>query len=164
MECGCEALFAENREYVLLAPCGIGPFGLTKSVWVSFWVQLLNQPTKRVPPPATKTPAHTHTHTIPVVFFGVGLTMSTSALNLKSWAFMHPESAWSNSLCVNGEMTHPTASAVSQNLNIMFSTAESASDRTRDGETRSSSREVRIRVPFFSVGYFSRGTLPTKKG
>ena len=30
------------------------------------------------------------------------------------------------------------------------------------GLTRSSSREVRIRVPVFSV-YFSRGTLPTKK-
>ena len=30
--------------------------------------------------------------------------------------------------------------------------------------TRSSSREVRIRVPFFSVVYFSRGTLPPKKG
>ena len=29
--------------------------------------------------------------------------------------------------------------------------------------TRSSSREVRIRVPFFSVVYFSRGPLPTKK-
>ena len=29
--------------------------------------------------------------------------------------------------------------------------------------TRSSSREVRIRVPFFQV-YCSRGTLPTKKG
>ena len=30
--------------------------------------------------------------------------------------------------------------------------------------TRSSSREVRIRVPFSSVLYFSRGTLPPKKG
>ena len=29
---------------------------------------------------------------------------------------------------------------------------------------RSSSRELRIRVPTFSVVYFSRGTLPTKKG
>ena len=29
--------------------------------------------------------------------------------------------------------------------------------------TRPSSREVGIRVPFFSVVYFSRGTLPTKK-
>ena len=29
---------------------------------------------------------------------------------------------------------------------------------------RSSSREVRIWVPFFSVVYFSRGTLPPKKG
>ena len=27
--------------------------------------------------------------------------------------------------------------------------------------TRSSSREVRIRVSFFSVVYFGRGTLPT---
>ena len=30
--------------------------------------------------------------------------------------------------------------------------------------SRSSSREVRIRVPFFQDVYFSRGTLPTKKG
>ena len=30
--------------------------------------------------------------------------------------------------------------------------------------SRSSSREVRIRLPFFSVVYCSRGTLPTKKG
>ena len=30
--------------------------------------------------------------------------------------------------------------------------------------TRSSSGEVGIRVPFFSVVDFSRGTLPTKKG
>ena len=29
--------------------------------------------------------------------------------------------------------------------------------------TRSSNREVRIRVPFFSVVYFSRGTLPRGK-
>ena len=36
----------------------------------------------------------------------------------------------------------------------------------RDAETasRSSSREVRIRVPCFSVVYLSRGTLPPKKG
>ena len=31
-------------------------------------------------------------------------------------------------------------------------------------QTRISSREVRIRAPFSSVVYFSRGTLPTKKG
>ena len=30
-------------------------------------------------------------------------------------------------------------------------------------KTRSSSREVRIRVPFFSAVYLSRGTLPQKR-
>ena len=33
----------------------------------------------------------------------------------------------------------------------------------RRSPTRSSSREVRIRVPLFAAVYFSRGTLPTKK-
>ena len=36
--------------------------------------------------------------------------------------------------------------------------------RETHSPARSSSREVRIRVPFFSLGYFSRGTLPPKKG
>ena len=31
-----------------------------------------------------------------------------------------------------------------------------------DPRDRSSGKEVRIRVPFFSVVYFSRGTLPKK--
>ena len=31
-------------------------------------------------------------------------------------------------------------------------------------KSRSSSREVRVRVPFFSVVYFSRGILPQKRG
>ena len=39
------------------------------------------------------------------------------------------------------------------------------SDGLREPPTRSSSREVRIRVPFlFSVVHFSRGTLPKKRG
>ena len=37
-------------------------------------------------------------------------------------------------------------------------------DHCRTGIPRSSNREARIRLPFlFSVVYFSRGTLPTKK-
>ena len=35
---------------------------------------------------------------------------------------------------------------------------------TSENSTRYSSREVRTRVPFFSVVYFSRGTLPQKRG
>ena len=59
-------------------------------------------------------------------------------------------------------------------MNVLFATKMVTQKRAQNKSTilfatkmatRSSSREVRIRVPeFFAVVYFSRGTLPTKKG
>ena len=55
--------------------------------------------------------------------------------------------------------------SVIQPLSGFWSSAQKLSCVHLRKVSRSSSSEVRIRVPFvFSVVYFSRGTLPTKKG